>query len=334
MPLDDDTLLPIGKLPPALLAELLAGSAATAGDGILVGPAVGEDAAAIEIESGVLVAAADPVTMTSVDAAGHCAMVNANDVAVMGALPRWFTCTVLLPPGVRVGDVRALFDGLGAALLRIPALLVGGHTEVTPAVNGIVVSGQMLGMLDQGPPIASAGVRAGDVIVQIGPAPIEGAAVLAALRPGALAELPEALRSGATGALEEPGILVVAAALAAAARGAHAMHDPTEGGLSAGLHELAEASRIALVVEPEQVLWFEPGRRLCEVLGLDPWGTLASGTLLAAFARDTADEAARALALAGHAVAPIARAEPGSGVWLTDGSPLHRHDRDQLSTLV
>ena len=72
--------------------------------------------------------------------------------------------------------------------------------------------------------------------------------------------------------------LVVEPALAAARAGASALHDPTEGGLSAGLHEMAEASGVALVVESERILWFEPGVELCVVAaGLDPWGTLASG---------------------------------------------------------
>ena len=49
--------------------------------------------------------------------------------------------------------------------------------------------------------------------------------------------------------------------------GALAMHDPTEGGLSAGLHELAEASGVALIVDDSAIQWFEPGRQICEVLG-------------------------------------------------------------------
>jgi hydrogenase expression/formation protein HypE len=111
------------------------------------------------------------------------------------------------------------------------------------------------------------------------------------------------------------------------------MHDPTEGGLSAGLHELAEASQLALHVEAEAVLWFEPGRVLAEALGADPWGVLASGTLLAAFPPEAAEAARRALEADGHAVRAIARAEAGSGVH-TGAGPLPRHEQDELSRVL
>ena len=137
----------------------------------------------------------------------------------------------------------------------------------------------------------------------------------------------EAARSG----LDTPGIVVVEPALAAARAGATALHDPTEGGLSAGLHEMAEASGVALVTDPERILWFEPGVELCAFAGLDPWGTLASGTLLAGFAANRVEGALRDLESAGHPVSVIGRAERGNGVTLAGSGPLARYERDELS---
>jgi hydrogenase expression/formation protein HypE len=51
-------------------------------------------------------------------------------------------------------------------------------------------------------------------------------------------------------------------ALLAADLGATAMHDPTEGGLVAGLHEMAAASHLRIRVDLGSVLWFEPGRAI------------------------------------------------------------------------
>ena len=79
------------------------------------------------------------------------------------------------------------------------------------------------------------------------------------------------------------------------------------------------------------MLWFEPGVEICTALSLDPWGVLASGTLLAAFPADGAERAREALADGGLSVATIARAESGEGVWLADGSALVRYERDELS---
>jgi len=66
--------------------------------------------------------------------------------------------------------------------------------------------------------------------------------------------------------------------------------------LAAGLAELAEASGVALRIDPERVLWFEPGRAVCRALGADPWGALASGALLGAFPPERAAAACEAFA--------------------------------------
>ena len=97
-------------------------------------------------------------------------------------------------------------------------------------------------------------------------------------------------------ALQHPGISLVDAALLASELGAKALHDPTEGGLAGGLHEMAAAAAVGIRIDRNAVLWFEPGLAVCEALGCDPWSTLASGTLLAAFASEKAESALTAFA--------------------------------------
>jgi hydrogenase maturation factor len=325
--------LPPGKLAAALLRELLA-LAPAPGPEVRLPPTVGEDAGVVDVPSGALIVATDPITLTGYDIGAHAVVVNANDVAVMGARPRWFLAAVLLPSGTTEEDVRALFKGLYAALERIGAALVGGHTEITTVVRQPVVIGQMLGLREDGQFIRTGGVREGDVILQVGRAPIEGAAVLAnEAQPRLSAVTPEIL-AAARVALRDPGISVVEPALRASALGATAMHDPTEGGLSAGLYELAEASAIRLRVDAEAILWFAPGIAICEALGVDPWGVLASGTLLAAFPERLANEARIALAADGYVAAAIAHAVPGTGVERTDGVGFVRYERDELSRIL
>ena len=89
--------LAAGKIPPRLLEELLA-ALPPAPPEVLLGPQLGEDACAIELPRGVLVAATDPVTFTADQIGRWSVVVNANDVAVSGARPRWFLAVVLVPP--------------------------------------------------------------------------------------------------------------------------------------------------------------------------------------------------------------------------------------------
>ena len=301
------TVLAGGKLPPALLREVLAG-APPLPDEVRLGPALGEDAAAIDVEAGCLVVTADPITLTGEGIGWSAVVVNANDVAVMGVRPRWFLATVLLPVGTTDSGVRRLFAELHAAVADLGVALVGGHSEITGAVRQPIVSGVMLGIGSPDQIVRSSGALPGDVVVQIGAAPIEGAAVLAVASSVPWPPSGEAV----------PSISVVEPALAAAELGATAMHDPTEGGLAAGLHEIAEASEVAIIVDPSEVVWFAPAVAVVEAAGADPWSTLASGTILATFGPDEADAAVRELRQSSvrrrmARASPTSRARPSRG---------------------
>lgn len=317
----------------ALLADLLARLPVPPAE-VLLGPRIGEDACAIAVPGGVLVAATDPITFTAREIGRFSVIVNANDVAVMGVRPRWFLAVILLPPESTEVMVREVFGSMRDSLDRIGATLVGGHTEVTPAVAQPLVVGQFLGIAEDRGFVTTSGLRPGDVVLQIGSAPIEGAAVLAREAADRLTGLDPSLLGEALGALDRPGISVVEPALLGAELGASALHDPTEGGLAAGLHEMAEASGVRVLVDLSSVLWFEPGRTVCEELAADPLATLASGALLAAFPPDRAENALRALARHGYPAAHIGRASEGSGVCLADGRPLAWPERDEVARLL
>lgn len=325
--------LRVGKLPARLLADLLADLPVPPAD-VLLGPRIGEDACAIQVPGGVLVAATDPITFTAREIGRFSVIVNANDVAVMGVRPRWFLAVILLPSGSTEAMVRDVFADMRDGVAHVGASLVGGHTEVTPAVTQPLVVGQFLGIAEDGKFVTTGGMRPRDVLLQVGPAPIEGAAVLAREVADRLTGLDRGDLDKALVALDDPGISVVEPALLAAELGASAMHDPTEGGLAAGLHEMAEASGVRVRVDLSSVLWFSPGRAICDALAADPMATLASGALLAAFPPDRAGPAMRALARHGYAASDIGRAGGGSGVFDVDGRPLIWPERDEVVRLL
>jgi hydrogenase expression/formation protein HypE len=325
--------LPMGKLPARLLGDLLEGMGEWPAD-VRLGPAIGEDAAAIDVPAGVLVVAADPITLTGSEIGALAVTINANDVAVMGARPRWFLATVLLPVGTTEDDVLRLFVAMRSALLREEIALVGGHTEVTAAVTQPVVSGQMLGMIEAERLVTTGGARLGDVVVQIGSVPVEGAAVLAAEAADRLSGLDPRTLESARAAADDPGISVVEAALRAADLGATSMHDPTEGGLAAGLHEVAAASGHGIRVDRDSVAWFVPGVRVCEELGADPWATLASGCVVATFGSDEVDAALEALGAGGFTAAIIGEMTDQGGVVDGDDRAILWPDRDEVARLL
>ncbi len=322
-----------GKLPPELLREILAEQDNLPGE-VRLGPALGEDGCAIDVPEGTLIAAADPITLTGNDVGAHAVTINANDVAVMGVRPRWFLAVVLLPVGTCESDVRALFTSMRSALEDVGATLVGGHTEVSCAVNQPIVIGQMMGFSPDRRFLRTSGAQAGDAIVQAGFAPVEAAAVLAAGMNPRLDAVDPNLLALAREAVTRPGISIVDAALLATDAGATALHDPTEGGLSSGLYELADAAGIQIRLDEESVLWFEPGRAVCGALGADPWGALASGALLAAFPPDRVADACRRLEDRGIPARTIGKAVSGSGVLQSDRSPLPTFAYDEVARVL
>ncbi|HOQ28727.1 MAG TPA: AIR synthase related protein, partial [Armatimonadota bacterium] len=148
----------VGKLPAELLARLLSRHPVT-DPRVLVGPAPGEDAAAIDMGDRVLVAKTDPITFAT-DAIGWYAVnVNANDIATMGAEPRWFLATVLLPEGAEERLAEEIFEQIATACEELGIALVGGHTEITYGLSRPVIAGCLLGEAERERLLPSRGAR-------------------------------------------------------------------------------------------------------------------------------------------------------------------------------
>jgi len=287
-------VLPAGKLPVRLLARLLKryAAAARADGSVVVGPSVGLDCAVIDFGGNLLLAKTDPVTLVAEDIGLYAIHVNANDIAVMGGVPRWFLATILLPEGRTTARLaERIFSQLSRACDEVGITLCGGHTEVTPGLERPIVVGQMLGEVPERRLVSSAGARPGDDIVLTKGVPIEAGSVIAREMSSELRGVfPEGFIRRCKRLVKDPGLSVVRdARVAMDSARVHAMHDPTEGGLSMGLYELAEASETGLVVYEESIPFVPESLRLLEHYGLDPMGAIASGALLLTVdPRDTA----------------------------------------------
>lgn len=326
-----------GKLPPDLLADLL--TRLPGGDPrVLVGPRVGEDAAVIDFGDRLLVAKTDPVTFATDLIGWYTVNVNANDIATMGADPKWFMATLLLPEAASEGEIRSIFDQIAQACRGLGVTSVGGHTEVTIGLDRPIMIGCMMGEVQKDRLITSSGASDGDVIILAGPIAIEGTALLAREAGEELREkgMSEGNLAEASQLLFDPGISVVAAARAATrAGGVTALHDPTEGGLATGLMELAAASEVGIEIDAEAIPTLALTREICAALSLDPLGLIASGSLLIAAEAAGAEAILAALREAGKESAAIGRVVPGSdGVSLVSGGirrALPQFDRDEVA---
>jgi hydrogenase maturation factor len=295
----DETVLPVGKLPGDLLARLVA-TYASRDPSVLVGPGRGRDAAAIAVGGTILAVKSDPITFATDRACRYLVEVNANDLACLGATPRWLLVTALLPEArTTPADVEAQFKELHDVCAAHGISLVGGHTEVTFGLDRPILVGTLFGEVAADRLLRPGMARPGDSLLLTKGIAIEGTALLARefgdrLRP----VLGDDLVQRAARLLFEPGISIVPDATALlAAGGVTAFHDPTEGGLAVGVRELAEAAGCGATVVLDKIPVLPETRVIADHLGLDPLGLLASGSLLAA----AAPEAARGVIAAGAA---------------------------------
>jgi hydrogenase expression/formation protein HypE len=337
VPESGETRLQPGKLPADVLARCLA-KIPRHDRRVVLWPAIGEDAAAIDFGDTFLVAKTDPITFAEDLIGWYAVHVNANDIATCGAVAQWFMATVLLPEGAQEALAESVFDQLLRACKDLDIALVGGHIEVTPQVARPVVVGCMLGEVVRAGLIRTSGAQVGDTLVVTKGIAVEGTALLAreaAAELGRRGVTDLALRR-ASEFLFTPGISIVPEArILALVPGAHAMHDPTEGGLATGLVELASASQQGLRVREDAIPILPECREICTALGLDPLGLIASGSLLASLAPDAVDKALAALGNARIPAAVIGEVRPRrEGLILEAGSkvrPLPAFERDELA---
>ena len=146
--MNESERLPAGKLPSALLTELLE-TLPIRDPQLLLGPAVGEDAAVIEVgrnDSTLLVAKSDPITFATDEIGYYAVNVCANDIAVTGATPRFYLPTLLFPAAETTTKmVRDIFRQINDACRTLNIVIAGGHSEITPAVNQPVIAGTLFG---------------------------------------------------------------------------------------------------------------------------------------------------------------------------------------------
>jgi len=217
--------------------------------------------------------------------------VNINDVACLGCRPMWFMSVLLLPPEISETELYELWSDLVAELRYYNIVAIGGHSEITAAVNTPVIVGYMVGEAVNDHFLDSRNIQPGDSILLWRGAAIEGTALLAAERFDDLKAhiLPEQLET-MKHLLDDPGICIWPAAKKLfSLPGLVAMHDPTEGGVATAIHELADIANCGVEINANSVPILSETLQLAKILEFDPLGLLASGSLLVVCKTESVD---------------------------------------------
>jgi hydrogenase maturation factor len=287
--------LPPGKIPVEILKEIIFKNLGAKRNEVALGPAAGIDGAVINVESKSLIVSTDPIT-GALERIGWLAVnINANDVSTFGVEPAFFLSCILLPEKADRRTVETISSQMDKAAKGLGMAIVGGHCESTPGLTNPIVVGCAMGIAEKGKYVTAAGAKAGDKIMITKTAGIEGTAILAADREEKLRKTINS--STLKRARQFFSMISVAkeAALAFKTGGVHAMHDPTEGGIAGGIHEVADASNLGFKIFEDRIPVAKETSEICEAFEIDPAYLIASGSMLIAARKDVADDIKKTL---------------------------------------
>jgi len=270
----------LGKIPESVLIRSVLGKITVNRDEVLVGPNVGEDCAALKLENDeIFVISTDPITGTVSDIGELAIHVTANDLAASGAEPVGVMLTMLLPPKSCEEQIKKIMDQVESACKGLHIQVLGGHTEVTAAVNQPLLSVTGVGKVKEGKMILTSGAKPEQDIILTKWIALEGTSIIAK-------EQEEVLLPKYPKELIEEGkrysdyLSIVPEAKIAANHGVTSMHDVTEGGIFGALWEMAQSSSVGIEVDLRAIPIKQVTVEICEAFGLNPYLLISSGALL------------------------------------------------------
>jgi hydrogenase expression/formation protein HypE len=211
-----------------------------------------------------------------------------NDLAAVGARPRWLAASFILEEGLLLTDLDRVLDSMGQTAKEAGIELVAGDTKVVERGAGdqIYIAVSALGEVVFDPPPHPHRIQPGDAVLVTGFLGDHGIAVLQA-RERFFEDMPVQSDCAPLWTLVE--------GLHHGSVEVHALRDPTRGGLATVVSELASSSRLAILLDEDTIPVREPVQAACAMLGLDPLYLANEGKLVVVVPGDLAERALRTL---------------------------------------
>lgn len=205
-----------------------------------------------------------------------------NDLAMMGAQPLAISLAFIIEEGLPLEELAEVTASAARAATAAGASIVTGDTKVVGrgAADRLFVNTAGIGVIPAG--VAPAADRAlpGDVVLVSGPIGLHGVAIMS---------VREGLEFEVEIVSDTQALNTLVAAMLAVEPDVHVLRDPTRGGLSSALNEIAETSRVGMVLDESTIPVPDAVQAACEMLGLDPMHVANEGKLVAVVPAASAD---------------------------------------------
>ncbi len=206
-----------------------------------------------------------------------------NDLAMSGATPLFLSTAFILSEGTALADIARVATAIGKAAETAGVQLVTGDTKVVDSASGdgVYVNTAGIGVVAPGVEIGPRRAEVGDAVIISGDIGVHGIAVMSCR---------EGLSFGTTVESDTAALHGLVADLLATGVDVHVLRDPTRGGVSATLNEIARASGVGVELVERDLPVPPEVKDACGLLGLDPLQVANEGKLLAIVPADRADE--------------------------------------------
>ncbi len=271
-------ILEEGKLSIEQLKELVFEYTKNFRKEVLTHPYIGQDCAVIDAKEKMISISSDPITAAKEDIGKLAVDINLNDIAASGASPFAITVTILCPIGTTDEDIKLVMKDIYENAKSKEVQIIGGHTEVTSAVNKMIVSVTALGLLSKSQFDKIPIFEAGDCIYVTKDIAMEGSHIIALEKSSELLAIINekdkdtlAFYSNNLSVLEDASL----------ARGsACIMHDITEGGVLGAVWETCEMIGFGARLDYNSMPLSETSKKICEYYKINPLRLISSGSML------------------------------------------------------
>lgn len=278
-------MLKAGKLDSDLLQKIVFNNITFKRPEVLTRPGIGEDCAVVDFGDYECVMSTDPITAAISEIGRLAVHISCNDIASNGIRPLGIMLAVMLPVGTTEKEIEEMMRQAGEASEALGVEIIGGHTEITPAVNKPVIVSTALGRGGKNASQHSEEMQPGDYIMLTKYAGLEGTGIIAC-------DFEQQLESILTGKeLEEAkGFLsqvsVVKEGVAAGKAGTHGMHDVTEGGVLGAIWEMCHIAQMGAEIWTDQIPVHHVTKKICSHFNIDYLRLISSGCMMIVVPRE------------------------------------------------
>ncbi|SHF10123.1 AIR synthase family protein [Clostridium fallax] len=319
----------VGKLNWDDLSSILDKNKGMTRDEVKLANGIGEDCAILDFGEYDCVISTDPITGADNNIGKLAVNINCNDIAACGVEPLALMVTILAPQGCKLKEIESIMNEIDKEAKKLRVEIIGGHTEVTSAVNKIVVSCTVLGKCKSNSGITTSGAKVGNDIIVTKSLGLEGTTIL-------IADNIERCKKFLSSKEIEEGlsysneISVVKEGIISGEFGVCAMHDITEGGVLGAVWELATAADVGFYLFEDKMPIREVTKKVCKEFSINPLGLVSSGSML--IATDDGDELIKILKKSGVDASLVGKITEEKGIIYSNGKNIEVRPpkRDEL----